>query len=140
MEIERKHLEAKLNKAQHMAHKRLATGLVETLKHIGLSFTAVIIALIVMTLISLLNDQFAVMYPEPIKHFRYSQHIINFGSGLLLIIIISEGIFRIATIRRNLRGKWMQTAEKMLRERESHFFVKVESDLQALMSRRLVDE
>ena len=134
METERKQLEIRLNKTQSATHKRLAAGLMETLKQMGLSLTVVLIALFTMQLTAFIND---VLAPDPTQHVWFSQHIVKFALGLLLIIIFSNGIYSIATLRRKLRNKWIQTAETRLREKEARFFKEVESDLRALMSREV---
>lgn len=131
METERKHVEARFNETRSVIRKIRATGLVEALKQVALSLGVVSIALIIM---SFAIDLF-VAYP-PTKHAYYQQRLTILAIGLIITIIVLGGIYEIATLRRNLQSKWMKIAEAKLREKEASFFEKIESDLQALMSRR----
>lgn len=138
METERKHLGLKLNKTQSARHMRLTADLMEALKHVSLSFAVVLIVLFAMGLAALINDTLFINGAFPAsQHFHYAQSIVKFTLGLLFIIIFSNGIYRIAVLRRKLQNKRMQTAEASLREKEARFFEKVESDFRALASREV---
>jgi threonine/homoserine/homoserine lactone efflux protein len=125
MGTERDHPETRLDEVQSISYNKRSSHLAELLSQLALSVIVILSSLGIMAATSAVFSK----YLRDTLSAQLTQYIL---AGLFLFII-PEVILGIVIYRRKLRKKFTQEAEAMLREKESLFFKKIESDFQAMV-------